>query len=176
MRTKHYVPDLQKVVIASAASRTGHCEEAEGRRGNLFLSFPRRRESIFTTYESRDFAFHFFPFRPMAFTSYPQDHRSCLLDEAGSFVLFCLGRGLLPPPGPDTFYEICKVARLFLPANQHPGLFMFFPFYAEAGKTNPASAIFKLCAAVSSAFFLFISPFVFGLVSWVLSLLYLCPS
>jgi hypothetical protein len=43
MSAKCYVPDSQKVVIASAASRTGHCEEAEGRRGNLFLSFPRSR-------------------------------------------------------------------------------------------------------------------------------------
>jgi len=137
MRTKHYVPDLQKVVIASAASRTGHCEEAEGRRGNLFLSFPRRRESIFTTYESRDFAFHFFPFRPMAFTSYPQGHRSCLLDEAGSFVLFCLGRGLLPHPARTLFTKFAKWPGCFCRQISIPDYSCFSLSTRRPGKLTP---------------------------------------
>ena len=71
-------------------------------------------------------------------------------------IFVCLGRGLLPPPGPDTFYEICKAARLFLPANQHPGLFMFFPFYAEAGLYCPPPLFLHFALYFCSLIFAFL--------------------
>jgi len=45
----------------------------------------------------------------MAFSSYPQGHRLCILGEAKCFVFYIsLGRGLLHPRGPDLFTKFAR--------------------------------------------------------------------
>ena len=111
-----------------------------------------------------------FLFQPMAFSSHLQGHRSCILGEAYASSYFRLSGPRTPPHPAQTLFT--KFAR-------RPGCagrrisnpdYLCFSLSTRRPGLLPASAIFKLCAAVSSAFFLFISPFVFGLVSWVLGL------
>jgi hypothetical protein len=114
------------------------------------------------------------PFNRWPFTPYPQGHRIFL----ALFMFFPFRYA-----GPDTtvgtgaiFPETCKVARLCHSAKWQPCLFMFFLSKRRRDYSSPPPLFLNSVAVVSSAFFLFISPFVFGLASCVLSLFYLCPS
>jgi len=145
MRTKHYVPDLQKVVIANAASRTGHCEEVEGRRGNLFLSFPRRRESIYDIRKLQSCVSCFSLLNRWPFTPYLQGHRPCILGEAYASSYFRLSGPRTPPHPAQTLFT--KFAR-------RPGCagrrisnpdYLCFSLSTRRPGLLPASAIFALC-------------------------------
>jgi len=94
-------------------------------------------------YQNRSLAFHSLPctewfrvspFNRWPFIPHPQGHRPCFLDEAGCFVLFCLGRRLLPRPA-RTFLRNMQSGPAVSVGKLETLIIHVFPFQCGGGQS-----------------------------------------